>query len=229
MDLIKKDWMYDAKIMGVIAMAVLSSVAALIIILVKITNKMPVENGIDIYNRVYSIMVLALSFYPMFAFRAVCPQMGSDKLYMSTANLPYSRKQVFFKGLKSWFIIFPIVLVVGALGSAALNMGTGAWSEGLFITLVTPLLIICFIGILQLQFMAACIIHLVKGIKGYKVVTAVILFDLALIALCSIGLRVFKVNTAHDPWWMFGCGIFIFIATLMAFLIAWRDIEKVYQ
>lgn len=229
MDLLKKDWMYDAKVIGVIAMAVLSSVAALIIILVKITNKMPVENGIDIYNRVYSILVLALSFYPTFAFKAVCPQMGSDKLYMSTANLPMSRKEVLFKGLKSWFIIFPIVLIVGGLGSALLNVGRGISGEVLFIAIFTPLMITFFTSILQLQVMAGCIFALAKGIKGYKVVIAAFVFNLALIAMCSIGLRVFKVNTAHDMWWMFGCGIVIFIATLIVFLIAWRDIERVYQ
>lgn len=155
--------------------------------------------------------------------------MGSDKLYMSTANLPMSRKEVFFKGLKPWFIIFPIVLIVGGLGSAVLNVGMGTFGEILFIAIFTPLMLIFFTSILQLQMMAGCIFALSKGIKGHKIVIAAFVFDLALIALYSIGLRVFKVNTAHDMWWMFGCGIFIFIATLIVSLIAWRDIEKVYQ
>lgn len=96
MKFLKKDWLFDAKIVGVVGLTILSSVAALILVFVKVLNKMPVENGVVVYNKIYYILAFGISFYPMFAFKAVCPQMGSDKLYLGTANLPMSRKEVFF-------------------------------------------------------------------------------------------------------------------------------------
>lgn len=229
MKLLKKDWLFDAKITGTIAMAVLISVAILIFVFVKVLNKMPVENGKEIYNKIYSMLALGISFYPMFAFKAVCPQMGSDKLYMSTANLPMSRKEVFFKGLKPWLIIAPLVIIAGALGNIALSVGIESLKEVTFIIVFTPLVILGFASIIQFQIMAGCIFTLTKGIKGYKVVEAIVLFDFILIGICSIVIRVLNVDTAHDPWWMTGCGLFILIVSLIMFLIAWRDIEKVYQ
>lgn len=229
MKLLKKDWLFDAKITGLIVLGILSYVAALIFVFVKVLNKMPVENGMEIYNKIYFIMALGVAFYPMFAFKAVCPQMGSDKLYMSTANLPMSRKEVFFRGLKPWLIIFPIVLIGGGLGSVALSIGTGNLGEILFTAAFTPILTICFVAIIQLQTMAGCIFKLAKALKGYKVIEAIVLFDFVLILICSISIRVFKINTAHNPWWMIGCGALILSASLIMFLIAWKDIERVYQ
>ena len=229
MSLFKKDWLFDAKITGIALVAVLASIAVIVVMLGKFTGIMPMESAIEVYNKIYSMLALGLSFYPLLAFKAVCPQMGSDKLYMSTANLPMSRKEVFFKGLKPWFIIFPIVIIIGGLVSVVFSIGRGTFGEILFVAIFTPLLIMCSTTILQLQVIAGCIFALTKGIKGHKLVISGFIFNLALIAIGSLGIRVLKVNTARDPWWMFGFGIFIFIATLIVFIIAWRDIEKVYQ
>lgn len=229
MKFLKKDWLFDAKIVGVVGLTILSSVAALILVFVKVLNKMPVENGVVVYNKIYYILAFGISFYPMFAFKAVCPQMGSDKLYLGTANLPMSRKEVFFKGLKPWLIISPIVIIVGALGNIALSGSAESLKEVFFIITFTPIVILSFGAIIQFQIISGCIFTLTKGIKGYKVTEAIVLFDFILIIICSISIRVLKVDTAHDPWWMTGCGLFILIASLIMFLIAWRDIEKVYQ
>lgn len=229
MRLLKKDWLFDAKIVGVAGLAIFTTVAVLILIFVKVLNKMPVENGVVVYNKIYSILAFGISFYPMFAFKAVCPQVGSDKLYLSTANLPMSRKQVFFKGLKPWLVIAPVVIILGALGNVALSGTTVSLKEVVFIIAFAPIVILSFGAIIQLQIFSGIIFSLVKGLKGYTVVGSIFTFDCILLVICSIGIRVLNINTAHDPWWMTGCGLFILIASLIMFLIAWRDIEKVYQ
>ncbi len=229
MKFLKKDWLFDAKITGVIVLTILTVVTALILVFVKVLNKMPVENGVVVYNKIYSILAFGISFYPMFAFKAVCPQMGSDKLYLSTANLPMSRKEVFFKGLKPWLIISPIVIIVGALGNIVLSSSAESLKEVIFVITFTPIVILSFGAIIQFQIISGIIFTLVKGIKGYTVVGVIFTFDCILIAICSVGIRVLKIDTAHDPWWMTWCGLFILIVSLIMFLIAWRDIEKVYQ
>lgn len=72
MSLLKKDWLFDAKITGIALVAVLVSLAVVVVIMGKITDIMPMESAIEIYNKVYAMLVLGLSFYPTFAFKAVC-------------------------------------------------------------------------------------------------------------------------------------------------------------
>lgn len=229
MKLLKKDWLYDVKLSGAIGLIILITFAMVVMIMGKVTGIMPIDNAVQVYNKTYGMIALVISFYPIMAFKAVCPQLGSDKLYMSTANLPMSRKEVFFKGLKPWLIIAPMVIIAGAIGSIALSAGAESFKEIIFIITFTPVVILSFTAIIQFQIISGIIFTLGKGIKWYKVVGAIFVFDFILIAMCSIGIRVFKVDTAHDPWWMSICGVFILMASLIVFLIAWRDIEKVYQ
>lgn len=229
MKLVEKDWMYDVKIIEIILATFLAGIVLVLLLLLSPKYPLTYETLKVVCEKVYTITILLLTLYPMFAFKAVCPQIGSDKLYISTANLPFSRKQVFFKGIKSGLIIFPIYILVGAAVVTVLSEQTEAlWILYLF-ALIKPLVIMVFMVVFQLQVIAAVIFSLTKRIKWYKIVSSVLIANISLGLLCTLVILLLDIDIAQNFYWGFGVILAYILTSFGAFLIAWKDVEKVYQ
>lgn len=227
MELFKKDWMYDSKcVVATFAAGMIGLGVAFL--LFSGSNSEAREMMYQGYEQGYTMVVAILSAYPMFVFRAVCPQMGSDKLYINTVNLPLSKKELFFKGMKSCMIIWPGFILFGALVVAALSEQSNSFGTLYMFALIKPLSVMVFMLIMNLQVISAVIFSLTRRIKWYKIVPVVIILDGGIIALCALVVTILNIDTAH-----FGCGIGIILAIVLpsiaVFLVAWRGIENVHR
>lgn len=228
MKIIKKDWMYDINmVMYPMIIGMLGLGIAFLLFLQ--SSEYIRETMYHIYDKFYKVICGVMCMYPVFAFKTVCPQMGSDKLYLSTANLPYSRKEVFFKSLKNWIIITLVFMLVGALVITMLNPSTSNFSIMYLYTLVKPLVIIVFAAILQLQIISAIIFCLAKEFKWYKVLVIYIFTNTAILTI--YGSFMFLVNGNIQNQFIVSIIIAIFhiLGSIIVFLISWRNVENIWQ
>ncbi|GEM_PF-6918370 len=86
-----------------------------------------------------------------------------------------------------------------------------------------------FMTVFQLQVIAAVIFSLTKRIKWYKIVPTVIILNIVLGLLCVLVMLTLDIDIAQNFVWGLGVALAYILTSLGAFLIAWRDVEKVYQ
>lgn len=228
---IKKDWRYDINF-AVAVFIIIIMIYGLITL--SISKFMPAQSYFfkSIYERLYSFFSFMLAIYPAIMFKGVCPKLGSDKLYLNTANIPYSRKGLFIKGLKEWFVILPVFIVFGTLINAILIRENQDFLI-LYINLLSSILWIVFVGmIINLQFITLMIIHLSKKIKIYKIIIGAFIVNSCIVlvgSFISIGLFVNDTKIAD-----LGMGEVIniilltcFVIALIGFSRAFKDIENI--
>lgn len=228
MRVIKKDWIYDTKsIMFIVMAAILSFMIAILLFLGH--NAMIDYVISNIFDRLYTVSVAMICMYPLFVFKGVCPKLGSDKVYLSTANLPFSKKQLFFKGIKPWLISGPIYILVGAFIETVIKESTVSFAMTYMFSLFKPMILILVMAIFQFQFIALIIICLVKRVKWYKILMSALIFNGALVSLSGISLLLLNIDFNTNYYWPFGIIVFFLLASLSLFLYAWRDVEKIYR
>lgn len=228
MEIIKKNWMYDFNI--VIAVIIASMTGLGIGFLIFSGSSVQAREVMYvIFEKLYIMGTAMLSMYPVFAFKGVCPQIGSDKLYLSTTNLPFSKKELFLKALKPWLIIFPLYCLGGAFVAAVLAKQTESFGLLYLFSLFKPGAIILFSLIFQPQIISAIIFSLAKGIKWYKVLAVVIGSNGLLGSLCALVIWLSKIDMNTNFYWIIGIFITFIIASLGVFLVAWREVENIHR
>ncbi|WP_346912643.1 hypothetical protein [Clostridium sp.] len=225
---IKKNWLYDVNTIILIFMssAVVIGVVSLLFINIKPRTKEEFRVIETIYNQIFTMSLFGFSIYPFFAFGAICPQMGKEKIYLNTSNLPFSKKQLFWNGIKGWLMIFPIYLLVGILVGSLFSIKTE--TSGMFYlgSILQSIAIIVFLLVLQMQVIGAIILVYAKRIKWYKAISGIILGNIILIALCMLGIEVFNIDTLTNLNWMLGIFIVFIIGSMVLLSTCWKDIEN---
>ncbi|MEW8993354.1 hypothetical protein [Clostridium sp.] len=226
---IKKNWLDDVNTVILIFMssAVVIGVVSLLFINIKPRTKEEFQAIKDIYNQIFTMSLVGLSTYPFFAFRAICPQMGKEKIYLNTSNLPFSKKQLFWKGIKGWLMIFPIYLLVGILVGLLFSIKTETSGIVYLGSILQPIIAItAFLLVLQMQVIGAIILVYAKRIKWYKAMSGIILGNIILMALCMLGIKVFNIDTITNLNWMVGILIVFIIGSTFLLSTCWKDVEN---
>ncbi|MGG7078662.1 hypothetical protein [Clostridium sardiniense] len=231
MQIVKKDWLYDV---NSFTLPVISGVLGFGILSLLFLRFVPEHHELikEIYDSAYTVIAGLLCMYPIFVIKGICPQMGSDKVYLSTTNLPYSKKQLFFKGLKPWIIVFILYSLIGALINTLLANSSDTFISQYLSSLVQPVSFLFKSSIIQLQIFSGVILALARGIKWYIILfIALILNIIALILsgvfgkICSF-LIPLSNNSITDKYFIIGIySLFI----LIVFAIAWKDIENIHN
>ena len=243
---IKKDWLYNYKflVFGIIGLGCTLGIILLIATLFNTTDNIAFMQ--TLYESLYGLSITYTPLYFSFCFTAVAPQFGNNKTYLSTTNLPFSRKQLFFKGLKPFLIVFPIYFLFGTFINTFLIYKSQSpiyevYSFGiLFIQSISSLLVrFMYILTICLQMTSAIIFSLSKNIRWYIITPCIILFNGILIGLLILGNCVFNLNLSASLIsgsklsiifsWFNGNTLIFFIGTLLLFLFAFRNIEKIHR
>ncbi|MEG0306986.1 MAG: hypothetical protein RR636_03510 [Clostridium sp.] len=182
-----------------------------------------------IREQLYIMSVFALSMYPVFSFKCVIPQVGSEKIYPDTSNLPFSKKQLLFKSLKPWIIIFPIYILVGAFLNSLLRERTETLGLMYLCSLIKPIILIVGMSIVTMQMISGIIIAFAKGIRWYKVLGGLFIGNGIITGICILGLGIFNVETTLYFNWMFIIVGVFFIASLILILTLWKDVENMHR
>lgn len=224
MQIVKKDWLYDVNsitmflIVGILSFGVLSLL---------FLGFVPEYHEIikHLYGKMYAVMAAILCMYPLFVLRGICPQMGTDKVYLSTTNLPYSKKQLLFKGLKEWIIVFILYSLIGALINTLLINSSEAFISQYIISLTKPVSLFITLSLIQLNIFSGVILALARRIKWYIILSIILLSNGALGLLCK-----FIISFLNDPitQGFFIIGIYA-LFSLIIFAIAWKDIENIHN
>lgn len=247
---IKKDWLYNYKLstFGMIALGfvlgIIFSIATLF------GNRDSILFMQSMYRTFHSTSMIFVTLYFVYCFQGIAPQYGNNKLYLNTTNLPFSRKQLFFKGLKPLLIVFPIYILFGvfintfliqeASPSFTLSIYEGYSFNMLFIyNLALIMWSFIYMFIMALQMISAIILSLSKNIRWYIMAPCMILFNGILIGLLIVGNVIFKFNLDSSFIsnyelsiifsWLNGNTLIFFIPSLILFLFAWRNIEKIHR
>lgn len=228
MRLIKKDWMYDANITVVSIMSGAIGLGVAFMLFLNSGDEIR-ETLYYIYELPYKVGAMIVLIYPFFAFKAICPQLGSDKLYLSTANLPYSRKEIFYKSLKKWALIYPIFLILITTIIVIINPAQGNFMDLFIKELSKPLTVGVFGLIIQCQMFSGTIFTLAKGYKWYKVLVTYLFTNTLLFTI--FGLCMYGANGNIEVEWAILpiAGIIYLLISIITFLISWRDVERIWQ
>jgi len=179
-----------------------------------------------LYEQLYVISAVTLSMYPIFSFKAICPQIGKNKLYLNVSNLPFSKKQLFWNGIKPWIIIFPSYLLVGALISSLLKERNMDFGLIYLFSILKPAVLIVSLAAFQLQMMSAIILIYAKRIKWYKVIVGIVLGNIILMTLCMVGIKIFNIDTFINLNWMFGILAIFILGGIILLSACWQDVEN---
>ncbi|GAA0769229.1 hypothetical protein GCM10008908_10560 [Clostridium subterminale] len=226
---IKRNWLYDVNTVILIFMssAVVIGVVSLLFINIKPITKEEFRVIKTIYNQIFNMSLFGFSIYPFFAFGAICPQMGKEKIYLNTSNLPFSKKQLFWKGIKGWLMIFPIYLLVGILVGLLVSIKTETSGRVYLCSILQSIAIIVFLLVLQMQVIAAIILVYAKRIKWYKAMSGIILGNIILMELCMLGIEVFNIDTLNNLNWMFGILVIFILGSIILLSACWQDVENI--
>lgn len=225
---IKKNWLDDVNTVILIFMssAVVIGVVSLLFINIKPRTKEEFRVIETIYNQIFTMSLFGLSIYPFFAFGAICPQMGKEKIYLNTSNLPFSKKQLFWKGIKGWLMIFPIYLLVGILVGLLVSIKAETSGMVYWGFILQSIAIMVFLLVLQIQVIGSIILIYAKRIKWYKVILGIILGNIILMALCMLGIEAFNIDTLTNSNWMIGILLVFTIGSIFLLSTCWKDIEN---
>lgn len=228
MNLIKKDWMYDLKTVAVLAVSALALISVIYLVWAGI---IPEYRWVfkKTYEEIYVIAIGAMGIYPLWAFTAISPQIKNGKVYLNTANLPLSKKRLFFQGLKPWLIAYPVVILATSAVMAALNEPTRSFGTLFLFSLVRPSAAFVFMTLMTMQVIAGIIFCSVKKIKWYKIIGIMVIFNGILIGLCVLAGLVLPVDADNSMWFAAGVVLTMLLGSLGVFLTAWKDVEKIHQ
>ncbi len=224
MQIVKKDWLYDV---NSITMFLLVGVLSFGVLSLLFLGFVPEYHEFikQIYGKSYTAIAGILCMYPLFVLKGICPQMGSDKVYLSTTNLPYSKKQLLFKGLKQWIVVFVFYSLIGSLINTLLINSSESFISQYMLSLTKPVSVLIVLSILQLQIFSGIILALARRIKWYTILSIALLSYGVLGLLCKFVIS-FLNNLIIQGFFIIGIYT---LFSLIIFAIAWKDIENIHN
>lgn len=222
--MIKKGWDYDFKSVAINSMAAILGFGVGVTLIFILLERYNIVN--EMYVKVYNMSILFLGLYPIFIFKNIAPQLGSDKVYMSTTNLPYSKKQLLFKGTKWWMMILPAYILLGSIIVTILDSSMGSFLSKYLTNTVESIGVILFAFIICLYIFIGVMLHLIRGYKGSKII---VMIGLSFLVVGCCIKAIFIINLASKN--------LVIGAILLAYLIGsvvigkklWADIENIHR
>ena len=244
----KKDWLSLNR--GFLTISFVAIVFLLIVFLFtrNIDTKMFWYVSYEFVDRIVMMGTMFVCFTLLASFGCVLPT--SEKTFsgkVKVNHLPFSNKQLAWKGIKMWLLLYPLWVAVAGLTSflyeyKAINYSIGTMASSFSITSLNGLIIftllklIIFSGfmlIIDMQIIGTMIISFAKEIKWYIIFIVQLLINGGLIA----GIVFITVKSNIDTGLnsidgfipvIILCSL-LFIISLIYFLYSLKDIEKVYR
>lgn len=230
MHIFKKNWLYDINsILIILITASLGFGVALLLFSNNNDNELYLM-FVDYYNRICNFLICFIAIYPAFVGKGICPQMGSDKVYLNTANLPFSKKQLFLQGIGQGFTLLSFTILTSSLIRALLYSANGSFLENFLKFIFGSLFIVACLMIIMSQVIGIIILSLAKKLKWYKTVPAAIIAN-TLLALFIVLVSTFVPKEVRDNGFAF---VFFVISTfsvfcLSVFAVGWKNIENIHN
>ncbi|MGL4336769.1 MAG: hypothetical protein ACRCST_07725 [Turicibacter sp.] len=229
---IKKDWVYEAKWTYFVFVGLL--ILFFLLSLFNYPDQLSFAIGTT-YRTVYQMTNLLMMFYPAYSLMRISPKLGkvTDSPLLTT-HLPFTKKQLWYKSIKRWFICFPSYYVL----STALYFKTNlllldksmndAWMEFFVVVMV----IFFIVAGISLQFLAGLINSLAKQVAWYKYFISGMILN-TLFVFAAIGLaNVWKLdgdNMKVAISYISGVMIVYLLLSVSVFVPAFKSIEKIDQ
>ncbi|MGL4374642.1 MAG: hypothetical protein ACRCS6_12690, partial [Turicibacter sp.] len=117
---LKKDWMLEHRL-GFLLFSLLLVVCFLINMVVAMQDVTTQEKWYLMlipfdYTLLFQFSIFILMFYPLLALSAICPKSNAGLgTYIITNQLPFTKKQLFWRGVKPWLTAYPTYIIFGTV------------------------------------------------------------------------------------------------------------------
>ena len=227
----KKDWLYDYKILITLSFSSIMVFLIMYGLTINISNKVYWEVSKGIVETVTNLLKAWIMMLPIISVASVCP-LNSDKFgsKVKTCFLPISKKQIVWKGIKMWLVVLPLIIIASTFVNILFEnrISSYALSDMILGSISESIALIIFFSIYDMQIMGTMIIMFAKNIRWYSIVPIQVLINIVVI-LGSLFLISLTMDTGKDITWLVVLFIIILATSLIYFIVAFRDIEKVYR
>ncbi len=244
----KKDWLSLNR--GFLTISFVAIIFFLIVFLFtrNVGEKIFWRISYELVDRIVMMGTMFVCFTLLASFGCILPT--SEKTFsgkVKVNHLPFSNKQLAWRGIKMWLLLYPIWLLLAgfvsvlyeykAMGYSVVTM-VSSFSitslNGIILFTIAKLIVISiFVIIVDIQITASMIISFAKDIKWYIIFVVQILINFILILS-----GVFIIVKANIYTQLNSMEVFLALITLISllliassiyFLYSIRDIERVYR
>ena len=244
----KKDWLRTNRSFFSFSFIPMVFLAIIFLFIRNINVKIFWGINYEIVDRLVMMGTMFVCFIPLMSFGYIFPT--SEKTFsgkVKVNHLPFSNKQLAWKGIKMWLLEYPMWLIIGsfvsilyeykAMSHSITTMSTSfsiVSLEGLILFNIAKIIIFSIvILIFDMQIIGTMIISFAKEIKWYIIFVGQLLINGGLIAGVIFITVKSNIDTGLNSIEGFIPVIILFsllfIVSLIYFLYSIKDIEKVYR
>ncbi|MBX9137823.1 MULTISPECIES: hypothetical protein [unclassified Clostridium] len=244
----KKDWLRTNRSFFLFSFIPMVFLAIIFLFIRNINGKIFWEVNYEIVDRLVMMGTMFVCFIPLMSFGYIFPT--SEKSFsgkIKVNHLPFSNKQLAWKGIKMWLLAYPMWIVIGSFVSVLYEYRAMSHSittmassfsisslEGLVLFNISKIIILSiFMMIIDMQIIGSMIICFAKEIKWYIIFIVQLLINGGLIAGTVFFIVKSNIDTGLNSIEGFIPVIILFsllfIVSLIYFLYSIKDIEKVYR
>lgn len=245
---IKKDYLSSSRVMIILSFGLMIFLGILFLFIMNVDGKIFWKVNYEFVDRIVLMGTMFICFIPLFTFGCIFPT--SEKTFsgkVKTNQLPFSNKQLAWKGIKLWLLNYPIWLVVStfihliyeekAISNSASTMAT-AFSinsplEVMLFTIGVILMISVFVLIIDMQIVASMIMVFSKRIKVFLLIPIQIVSNAIVISATIFYIVKLNIDTGINSKEGFIAVVMLagtlLIATIVYFIYSFKYIEKVYR
>ncbi|MPQ44686.1 hypothetical protein [Clostridium tarantellae] len=227
---IKRDWNWGFKCtsIGYMLLAIICGIFAIIF---KGNSNSIINFFVSISTKVVDASVYVLAFFPLASFIGLSPIYFKRNVNVGVSHLPYSKKQLFLKGLPTWLIVYLSFVLISVIISSIIHTQYVPFSfKNVFIfniilTVSTIFVLLAF----QLQIIAAIIFTFAKNIKWYITLIFCIILNILMVSITMFSFNKFNLNMQNGTTYIYLLiGIFVIFSAII-FSISWIYVEKMYK
>lgn len=244
----KKDWLRANRVFFSFSFIPMVFLAIIFLFIRNIDGEIFWRLNYEIVDRLIIMGTIFICYIPLMSFGYILPT--SEKSFsgkVKVNHLPFSNKELAWKGIKMWVLAYPIWLIISGFLSVAYeykaisnSITTMASSfsiyslEGLILFNIAKIIIFSiFMLIVDMQITGSMIICFAKELKWYIIFIIQLLINGILIASAVFITIKLNINTGLNsiegfiPVIILFSSLFMF--TLIYFLYSLKYIEKVYR
>ncbi|SHH70299.1 hypothetical protein SAMN02745196_01109 [Clostridium collagenovorans DSM 3089] len=224
----KRDWLWELKIIALVIIIIMFSIGVIAIVSMSINDTFAYVMR-TIYEEFSRTAIGMLGFGPVCSLLTICPLQSKGKSNLSIAHLPYSKKQLFFKGVKSWIKFYPIIVIINMVILVVISpyLESKGFKFALELVINTQIIHLVAIAVMQIQAISAIIFYFANKKKLYVLIPSYILMNMLVITFCVLVIRFLNIYTARNIMWMLILALSLMIPSIILFMKSWRNIEKV--
>lgn len=225
---LKRDWLWELKIIALVIIIIMFSIGVIAIVSMSINDTFAYVMR-TMYEEFSRTAIGMLGFGPACSLLTICPLQSKGKSNLSIAHLPYSKKQLFFRGVKSWSKFYPIIFIINMVILVAISpyLESKGFQFALELVINTQIIHLVTIAVMQIQAISAIIFYFANKVKLYVLIPSYIFMNIVVVTACVLVIRFLNIDTAINTTWMLVLALSIAIPSIILFIKSWSNIEKV--